>query len=209
MSTAAFPTLPGLAWPVQRSLLWQTRTQQSVSGKRLNLADWSYPKRRFGLTYNFLRGSTGPSFTEWQTMEGFFNSRFGSWDSFLYTDPRDYSVDSSTIGTGDSTDRDFQLSRVLGSTVASFSEPVTAPLAVSAMVVAGTSYTSTQFVTQYWGSTAPGMITFSTFAPSTGQAIVATFTYAWPVSFDSDTMDFSEFVRAIWDLKGCSFTTLK
>lgn len=209
MSTAAFPTLPGLAWPVKRTPIWQTRTQRSVSGKRLNLADWSYPQRRWGLSYNFLRGSTGPTFTEWQTMEAFFLARQGAFDSFLYTDQNDSAVVGSTIGTGDSTATAFQLSRVFGSSVESFSEPILGPLAVSAMVVGGTTRSSTQFSIAYWGTSSPGMITFSTFAPTTGAAVVASFTYAWPSSFDSDTMDFDEFVRTIWELKQVSFTSLK
>lgn len=208
MSTAAFPTLSGLAWPVTRTPKWQTRTQNSVSGKRLNIADWSYPKHRWSVVYNFLRGAS-PTYVEWQTLEGFFGQMKGSWDSFLYTDPRDYTVTASTIGTGDSTDRDFQLIRTFGSTLFGYSEPILAPLAVSALVVAGTSYTSTQYVLQQWGSTAPGMVTFSTFAPSTGQAITASFTYAWPVSFDQDTLDFEEFVKQIWALKSVSWTSLK
>lgn len=208
MSTAAFPTLPGLAWPVTRSQRWQTRTQDAISGKRLNIADWSWPKHRWSLSYNFLRGTVG-LYSEWQTLEGFFGARQGSWDSFLYTDPKDSSASQSTIGTGDSTNRAFQLSRYFGSTVAGFSEPIYGPLAISSLVVGGTTYGSTQYVLQQWGSTAPGVVTFSSFAPTTGAAVTATFTYAFPVSFDQDNLDFEEFVSRIWSLKGVSFTSLK
>jgi len=208
MSTAAFPTLPGLAWPVRRDPMWQTRTQDAVSGKRLNIADWSYPKYKWTVSFNFLRGDN-PTHVEWQTLMGFFNSMYGSWDSFLYTDPRDNTVTGSTIGTGDSTNRAFQLKRLFGSSVASFTEPILGPTAISKLVVGVTTMTSTQYVLQYWGSTAPGMVTMSSFAPSTLQAVVADFTYAWPVSFDNDTMNFEEFVKQIWDLKTVSFTSLK
>lgn len=208
MSTQAYPVLPGLTWPVVRTPIWQTRTQNSVSGKKLNLADWSYPKRRWVQTYNFLRGA-GPTYSEQQTLEGFFNTMFGSFGSFLYADPRDASVTGSTIGTGDSTDRTFQLSRVYGSTLFGFSEPIFAPTAITKMVVGATTLSSTQYGFGLWGSSAPGIVTFSTFAPSTGAAVVASFAFSWPVSFDSDSMDFEEFVKQIWQLSGVSFTSLK
>lgn len=207
MSTAMFPTLPGLAWPVQRRPIWATRTQNAVSGKRINLADWSTPKYRWGLTYNFLRGA--PNYSEMETLAGFFNARYGSFDSFLYTDPNDYSATGSTLGTGDSTDRTFQLQRRYGSTYDGLVEPIYAPLAVSRMAVGASTYSSTQFSVLSWGTTSPGLVTFSTFAPSTGLAVTADFTYAWPVSFDADSLDFDEFVRRIWELKTITFTSLK
>ena len=208
MSTASFPTLPGLGWSVTRTPIWQTRQQDSVSGKRLNLADWSYPKHKWGLTYNFLRGAA-PTYQELQTLEGFFSARQGSYDSFLYNDPRDNSVTGSTIGIGDSTDRTWQLSRYYGSTVAGYSEPILGPIAVSQLKVGASVITSTQYFLDLWGTTAPGLVTFSTFAPSTGLSIVADFTYSWPASFDDDQLDFEEFVKQIWQLKTLSFTSLK
>lgn len=208
MSTAAFPSLPGLTWPLTRTPIWQTRQQNSVSGKRINIADWSYPKHRWTLTYNFLRGST-PTYAELQTLEGFFNARYGSFDSFLYTDPDDYSAVGSTIGTGDSTAQAFQLYRTFGSTVAGFQEPILGPSTVSLVVVGGTTISSTQYSVAVWGTTTPGVLTFSTFAPSTGAAIVCDFTFAWPVSFDADQMDFEQFVNKIWQLGQVSFTSLK
>jgi len=206
LTTSAFPSLPGITWPVIRSPIWQTRGQQSVSGKKINIADWSFPMWRWELTYNFLRGYTTALFdAEIATMEGFFNTIQGSFDSFLYRDANDNTAVGSTIGTGDSTNKAFQLKRPLGGYV----EPITAPTSISNVYVGSTIISSTQWSLSYWASTAPGIVTFSTFAPTTGQAVTADFQYSWPVSFDDDTISFEEFVKKIWNLKKISMTLLK
>lgn len=212
MSTQAFPTLKGLGWSVTRTPIWQTRQQDSVSGKRLNIADWSMPKHQWQLTYNFLRGQ-GPTYSEQQQLEAFFYARYGSFDSFLYTDPDDNAVSLSTLGSGDSTDRTWQLGRQFGSSFGSsipgIFEKVLAPTAVSAVLVGSTALTSTQYAWAPWGTTTPGILTFSSFAPPAGQGIVASFAYAWPVSFDDDKMSFEQFVKKIWQLQKVAFTSQK
>lgn len=206
MSTASFPNFPGLTWPIKRMPIWQTRAQASVSGKILNIADWSYPKWRWTLRFSALRGyTTALADAEINAMYGFYNARQGKFDSFLFSDTADRSATGSTLGTGDSTDRTWQLVRSLGG----FSEPILAPVAVSAVYVGGSSQSSTRWSVANWGSTAPGIVTFSTFAPTTGQAITADFTYAWPVSFDDDILTFEQFVKKIWGLDGVSMTSLK
>lgn len=207
MSTAAFPSFPGLTWPIKRSPIWSNRPKESVSGKRINIADWSYPKWRWELTYSALRGYTTVfAAAEIQAMQGFFNSRQGGFDSFLYSDTNDRTSSGSTIGTGDSTNRLFQLSRSLGG----FSEPILAPTTVTTVYIGSSAQASSRWSVANWGSTAPGMITFATASiPPNGQAVTADFLFAWPVSFDQDVISFEEFVRKIWGLQTVSFTSLK
>lgn len=205
MSTQAYPFFPGLTYPIARKPIWQTRTQDSVSGKRINIADWSYPKWQWSLTYSALRGyTTTLAAAEIEAMIGFFNSRQGSFDSFLYSDTNDRTSTGSTIGTGDSTNRAFQLYRTLGG----FTEPILAPTTVTSILVGGTA--STSWSVTGWGTTTPGVVTFTTgFAPPNGQAVVAAFSYSWPVSFDDDILSFDEFVQKIWKLEAINFTSLK
>jgi uncharacterized protein (TIGR02217 family) len=206
VSTQALPFMPGLTWPIRRSPIWQTRVHDSISGKRVSIADWSYPKWRWELTYSALRGyTTTLAAAEIQAMQGFFNSRQGGFDSFLYSDTNDRTSTGSTIGTGDSTNRAFQLSRTLGG----FLEPLLGPTSVNSIAVGSSTQSSTRWAVSYWGSSIPGTITFSTFAPPAGQTVVADFAWAWPVSFDQDILTFEEFVRKIWGLQTVSFTSLK
>ena len=136
MSTQVFPSLPGLTFPVTRTPLWSTQVQESTSGKELRLAYYTYPRYRWQVKISVLRSDSTNH--ELQTLLGFFNARQGQFDTFLYTDADDNTVTTQAIATGDGTTSAFQLVRTLGS----FTEPVLAPNAVSAVYLAGVSIPS-------------------------------------------------------------------
>jgi uncharacterized protein (TIGR02217 family) len=137
MSVATFPVLAGLGWDVNRTEMWKNTVQENVSGKETRVALWSYPRRQWALTYDFLRQGTvnGSSYTEFSQLAGFFNQRQGTFDSFLYTDSDDASVTGQSIGAGDGTTTAFQLIRSFGG----FIEPILAPNAVGAVYLGGTA----------------------------------------------------------------------
>lgn len=209
MSTAAFPTLKPNTWPVIREASWHSNVPVSISGKVYPVSYWSQPKWKWTLTYSGLRGyTTALAAAEILSMQDFFDVLKGRGDSFLYTDANDNGSSGATIGTGDSTNKLFQLQR----TLKSFYENILAPTAVTAVYVGSSAISSTKWTYSSWqvgGTTAPGIVTFSTFGPTTGQAVTADFTYAWPVLFDQDIMTFEEFVRKIWALKTVSFTSIR
>ncbi len=118
MGNAVFPTLPGLKIEIDKAPRFSTKIQSAVSGKELRAAFSASPIWTFGLSYEFLRADN--AHRELQTLIGFFLSRRGSWDSFLYFDPDDHEVSNEKIGTGDGVTRTFQLARSLGG----FSESV-------------------------------------------------------------------------------------
>lgn len=205
MSAQVFPSftaVPGANIKITRDVQWDTIVQEAISGKETRVARRQNPRRSFALTYNFLRSST--TWTELQTIEGFFNGRQGMYDSFLWNDPEDRSSSAYTIGFGDSTTTSFQMYRNWGG----FIEPVTAPNAVSRLTVGSTIITSTQYSFTTWGSTLPGVVTLSTFAPPTGQALALDYTYYWPVRFTDDNMSFDRIVNLIWDGKKVAFTSI-
>ena len=83
MSTQLFPTLAGLGWSVKRRPVWSTRKQEAISGKRTHLADWSFPRWSWELTFEFLRQAganqqaasfAGGTYGEFAALAGFFNS---------------------------------------------------------------------------------------------------------------------------------------
>lgn len=206
MSTAVFPVLAGLGWSVARSEIWKTRTQEAISGKETRIADWSYPRHQWALTFDFLRqGSlSGPVYDEFAALAGFFNLRQGSFDSFLYADADDYAVAGQAIGTGDGATTAFQLVRAFGG----YAEPILAPDAVGAVYLNGVAQSAGAYTVNPWGSGTPGMLVFET-APGAGVSITADFSFYFPCRFTSDQLDFEKFMTALYRLEKIEFVSLK
>jgi len=202
MSSAVFPTLTGLGWNMKRTEMWKTRVQEAISGKEVRLADWTYPRHQWELTFEFLLQGTlnSRTLTDFATLSGFFNLRQGVYDSFLYTDPDDNTVTGQTIGTGDGSTTVFQLLRTFGS----FIEPVLAPNTINAIKLNGV----TQGGGSYSVSSTTGQITFNS-APGNGVAITADFTYYFRCRFVDDTMDFEKFMKQLYSTKSVKFISLK
>lgn len=117
MSNAVFPDLPGLDIKTRKTPIWSTQIQTAVSGKELRASLFSYPLYKFGVSFEVLRsGALG----ELETVVGFFNSRKGRFDSFLFTDPEDNSVTGQAFGDCDGVTTAFALVRAYGGHV----EPV-------------------------------------------------------------------------------------
>lgn len=118
MSNAVLPVLPGLAWPVIQRPTFNTRKQRSVSGKRVVSPFMLYPLWEIEQQYEFLRDTT--TYNEFRSLMGFFLSRLGGYDSFLYNNPNDNNVSAYQFGIGDGATTAFQLTRAFGG----FVEPV-------------------------------------------------------------------------------------
>lgn len=202
MSTAVFPTLQA-GWPITRTSRFNTNLQTNISGKVVVAARQIYPVYQWDLVFNILRQGTvnGVAQTELATLLGFFNQRQGRFDSFLYQDQDDNSVVNQGIGIGDGVTTAFPLVRAFGG----FEEFVTAPKAISAVTVGGTptsAYTFTQ-----WGSTTPGIVTFSS-APTASAAILASFTYYFPCRFSDDKYAFAKIMSGYYQLKKMSWNSI-
>lgn len=202
MSTATFPSLPGLAWSVDKYPEFSTVVRTASSGQETRVALWAAPRWRFTLTYDLLRADATQ---ELQSLMGFFLARQGQYDSFLYRDPDDGAVTGQPIGTGDGTTAAFQLVRALGG----FVEPVRAPDLGSALNIylGGVVQPSSAYSVSGWGTSAPGMVTF-TAAPPAGTAITADFSFFFPVRFSADTAEFSQFMHQLWELKQLEFVSV-
>jgi uncharacterized protein (TIGR02217 family) len=194
--------MPGVAWPVVRTMMDDVNIQTAVSGKETRINLQSYPRYQFDLTYNILRSAA--AYTEYQQLLGFINSRYGRWDSFLYTADDDNSVTGQAIATGDGATTAFQLIR----TLSGFIEPVLAPNAVSAVKLNGVTQGGGSYSVPNWGTSTPGVLTFNS-APGNGVAITADFTYYWPCRFNMDKFAFSEFMSQMYELKKLSLITVK
>ncbi len=198
MSNAIFPALVGLGWSVKRTPMWKTRVQEAISGKETRIADWSYPRWKWELAYDFLRGDA--SHAEFQALAGFFNQRQGMFDSFLFQDSDDNAAIGQSLGSGDGTTTAFQLVRAFGG----FVEPILAPNVVSNVYLAGVP----QGPSAYNVSSASGIVTFVT-APPAGIAISADFSFYFRCRFVEDSMDFEKFMNQLWRAKKLAFISVK
>ena len=203
MSSAIFPTLPGLGWGGTRTPVWSTQVQRSVSGRETRAADWTYPQWKWSLPIEFLR-SLAPA--ELQTLAGFYNARQGQFDSFLFADPVDNAATAQQIGIGDGATAQFQLVRAFGG----FLEPVTAPnlSAPCAISVNGTVASPSTYTVLGWGNTDPGTVNFAA-APAAGAVILASFAFLWPCRFTSDNVEFENFLAGYWSVDKLEFQSLK
>lgn len=211
MSTQVFPALAGLGWSVGRADIWQSRRPTAISGKEVRIADWSYPRRQWTLTFDFLRQGAfqGSTFVEFSDLEGFFNLRSGGFDSFLYQDPNDNSITGQELGTTDGVSTVYPLVRAFGG----YAEPILAPnltatfnLYLNSVLQSASTYTVTPWGTA--NSNGPGQVIFNS-APSSGETITADFSWYFPVRFDQDNLGFEQFMQSLFQLKKVSFTSIK
>lgn len=197
------PTLPGITWPVDKSVgQFDTTVQTSVSGKENRHINRIQPRYTYTIQIAALDSNgtnAGLIYNSLQTLVGFFNQCYGKALSFQYIDPDDYSISSQPFGVGDGATTAFQLCRTLGG----FTDNVFAPTGVpkiysnGALLTAGTNYTINSLT---------GVVTFTS-APSLGASLTWTGTYVWWCAWDNDALDLSNFASGLYEMKKASFST--
>ncbi len=93
--SGTFPTLPGLDIAVKRSEAYSTAVQVGSSGKEQRASFQATPRFSFELTFNFFRQtafSAQTTFDELASLQTFFETQKGRWDTFSFTDPVDSTV---------------------------------------------------------------------------------------------------------------------
>ncbi len=200
MSNAIFPVLPGLEWNSVKAPIWNSRIQQSTGLYELRASYTALPLWKWTLSYEFLRQYG--TLTEFATLVGFFNARQGKFDSFLYSDPNDNTIDAATpfqFATGDGVTHIFQLTRpiVAGGVV----EPVYNLNGAPAIYKAGVLQSSGYSITN-------GAVNFTS-APAGGAALAWTGSYYWRVRFDMDSAEFTNFLNQYWLAKSISLMSIK
>jgi uncharacterized protein (TIGR02217 family) len=209
MTTLVFPTLRGLGYSLTRASIWKTRTQPSISGKETRLADWSSPRYRWDMTFNFLQQGAfgGQQLSEMATLLGFYDQMCGGFNTFLFQDSDDYQVTSQVIGTTDGINTGFQAQRTFGGATM----PVLAINAVTALSVGGQAVNG-PFTFNPWGYSGtaggPGYIFLPSVYPA-GEQIVASFSYYFPCRFDADQCEFEKFASNFYALKKLSIMSVK
>lgn len=206
MAPPVFPSLAGLTLPVKRAPIWGTISQVSIGGVVVTQQPQTYPRYRWTLDHAFLRQAS--AFGELQSLMGFYNRCGGAAQTFLYDDPQDIAVSSTspqTIGIGDGVTNLFQLTRSRGN----FIEPVFSPTVISSLTVAGVPPGAG------YSQTATGGISINSGAPAVGSSVAWWGTYRWVCRFDEDSYDFNQFTAKadgqgpLWEQRGLSFTSVK
>ena len=188
MSNAVFPTFIGLAWPVKRKPIFNTKVLNAQSGREFRASFTAYPKYTIELAFEYL------DFNDWKLLAGFFNLRRGRFDSFLFEDENDRAVVNQSIGTGTGSQTTFQLVRVLGG----FTEPCENIKGTPSIYLNGILQSSGYTIS------ATGVVTFSS-APSSGVSVTWTGDYYWRVRFEQDSSEFEENMRHFFANRKLSF----
>ena len=198
----SLPTLSGLGWSVHKKPVFSTIVASHVSGREVRDALYQNPIWQFELTFDGLdsTASTYPGLgaNSLQTLMGFFLECQGQYGTFLYADPTDSSATNVAFATGDGTTRGFTFSRYMGA----FLEPVGWVTSVSNVYLNGINQASG------WSLSTPNSLVFSS-APGSGVTIAATFAYAFQCRFDSDDMDFEQFMSALWKVDSLKFKSVR
>jgi uncharacterized protein (TIGR02217 family) len=152
---------------------------------------WAHGRRRYDA------GLGVKSLNDIYAVIAFFEARRGRLHGFRWKDHLDYrskgpletvAALDQTLGTGTGTQTVFALAKTYVSGPASYTRPVTKPVAGSVMVaVAGVAKT---LGTDYTLDLTAATVTFAA-APASGAAVTAGFEFDVPVRFDTDRLDIS------------------
>lgn len=197
MSNAIFPTFIGLKWGVKKSPNWNTMKKKSASGRTVRAKFYTAPIWQFSLQYEVLRANV--AFQELQQLVGFFNSRGGSFDTFLYSDPNENTVTAQVVGVTVSGQAKYRLVKNLGG----FAEPIGAVNGTPTIYLNGGAQSASLYTIDD-----NGYITFNT-PPTAGQTLSWTGAFYYRVVFQKDEMDFEEFMKDLWECRRVEFESVK
>lgn len=159
-----------------------------ASGAEERNSRWANSRRRYDAGYGI------KSLADMQAVLAFFEERRGRFHSFLWRDGLDYSSSTpevsvsatdQSIGIGDGTITQFQLTKRYGGSFDPYDRPITKPVAASLLVALDGVEIATSL---YSLNDLTGIVTFDS-APGPGVAITAGFEFDIPVRFENDHLD--------------------
>lgn len=204
MSDLVFPTLPGLTWDQQKVPIFKTLSHRAISGSEKRLSFYQYPLYQYNLSFNLLRDAA--AYNELKTLLGFYLSRYGSWDDFLYLDPSDNLAVNETLTAISS--KSYQLSRTYGG----FKENCYDILSPSSPLPIREIYDNAVKLdpaTKYTVNNTTGVVTL-TDTPTT--PVTANFSFYHRVRFieyGEGDEGFNNFMYQLFELKTLSFITAR
>ena len=172
------------------------------SGREVRDPLYQNPIWQFELTFDALDSTAntypGAGAHSLQALMGFFLASQGQYGAFLYNDPTDSAVVNGAIAQGDGSTSSFTFIRYMGP----FSEPVGWVTSVSNVYLNGVNQASG------WSVSTPNSLVFTS-APGAGVTISATFSFAFQCRFDSDDIDYEQFMSALWKVESLKFRSVR
>lgn len=192
MSNVLLPTLPGLTWNTTKAPRFNTGIQTAVDLSEVRVSFAATPVWDFTRSYDMLRDNVANN--ELEQLGGFFLSRYGSWDSWLFLDVDDSIALLEPFGTGDGVTTAFQLKRAFGAFTESVKNVANAPAIYKAGVLQGANYSVSN----------TGLVTFTP-APGANVALTWSGTYYFRCRFNEDAQEYRQFMSKLWDLRTFEF----
>lgn len=161
------------------------------SGREHRNARWAHSRRRFDAGYGV------KTFDALQTVVGFFEERRGQLHGFRWRDRLDHSSAlpavaitpfDQSIGTGNGSQTQFQLTKSYGGVHAVYARPIAKPVAGSVRVAVGgiEKVNGVDFICD----PVTGIVTFlSGHVPGASASVTAGFQFDVPVRFDTDYLE--------------------
>ena len=183
-----FPITTNMEFNTKKSEVWDSViVKKTGSGRRKSLSRRAYPDWKINVKF------TGLTAAQRDAIAGFIGQQHGEHVEFLWLDSEDYQETDVRIGTGNGSNKQFQLLRNLAD---KFVFPV--------VDIVPDSWTVYVDGTAAWVlSINDGLVTLRD-TPGAGAVITATFRYYWRVTFDQDEFTWTD---PFYDLY--KFDTLK
>lgn len=197
MSNAVFPALPGLKLELTKTPKWSTKVRSSVNGREIRQSYYSFPLWTFHLSYEVLRTYTLVS--ELAEIIGFFNSRKGSFDSFLYNDKDKNTVTNQTFGVVVAGTNFYQLLQNTNG----FLEPIGAVQGVPVLKADGVVINPIFYTVDD-----NALVTFTSLPP-VGSLLSWSGQFYYRVRFAEDSMEFVKFNKQLWQAKKINLMSIK
>jgi len=169
-------------------------------GKRVFLPQMVDVRYTWELSFEFLRSAQwtgdGGGFSELEGLTAFYLAQAMAGTCFAYTDDEDNTASLAPFGQGDGTTTAFQIVRARDDYVEKILIPTITQLRVAGVAkTAGVDFVQSD----------KGIVTF-TVAPTLGQALDWSGTFAWLCRFDDDVLQGSRNAVGLSDIKSVKFS---
>lgn len=182
-----FPTK--IAFQAQGGPSFSTTINIGFSGHEQRNRNWAFALSKWQIELSY------KSLDYFQAVYNFWLAVGGRADAFRFKDAKDYSATGQSIGTGDGSNKIFQLVKTYTAGSRTYTRNIVKPVTSSVKKFDGTSCADTVKIydngtlktagTDYTLDYTTGIVTFTT-APAAGHAITADFEFHFPARFDMD-----------------------
>jgi len=178
-----------ISWASKSGVGYNTSVIETDGGQEHRVARWDSGKHMYDISYAI------KSYSDLSIVKSFFMARKGALNGFRFSDPADYTsnttnpafdgggsgVADQSIGTGDGSTTVFQLIKTYTSGLSSEVRVIEKPVAGTVRI-----YFNGVLQASGWSvDTTTGIVTFTS-PPTAGVAIAASFEFDVPVRFGSD-----------------------